>query len=108
MNKYTFEYWFLDRDEISDYGLVDVKAENIVDALDLAKENAGHRNARNFKIVKYNEYSEKGEVCSNCGLDLDVNSNCYSRVCHPIQQMKRELAGLNNKIMTDHFNYINK
>ena len=81
MNEYTFEYWFLDRDEISDYGLVDVKAENIIDALDLAKENAGHRNARNFKLVKYKEYSEKGETCSHCGSALDVNSNCYSQTC---------------------------
>ena len=38
MNEYTFEYWFLDRDEISDYALVEVKADNKIDALKLAKE----------------------------------------------------------------------
>jgi len=80
MNEYTFEYWFLDRDEISDYGLVDVMALDVTDALDLAKENA-HRNARNFKIVKYKEYSQKGEVCNDCGLALNVNYNCYSQTC---------------------------
>tara|TARA_R110000803_G_scaffold101947_3_gene169963 strand:+ start:1323 stop:1616 length:294 start_codon:yes stop_codon:yes gene_type:complete len=81
MNEYTFEYWFLDRDEISDYALVEVKADNKINALKLAKENARHRNARNFKIVDFKEYSEKGEVCDDCGLALDVNSNCYSQTC---------------------------
>ena len=107
MNEYTFEYWFLDRDEISDYGLVDVRADSVNKALNLAKENAGHRGARNFKIVKYNEYSEKGETCSHCGLALDVNSYCFSSVCQPIRDMNREIEEIHNKMITDYYNYTN-
>tara|TARA_R110000744_G_scaffold165386_1_gene282526 strand:- start:1380 stop:1523 length:144 start_codon:yes stop_codon:yes gene_type:complete len=29
----------------------------------------------------YKEYSEKGEVCNDCGLALDLNNNCYSQTC---------------------------
>ena len=81
MNDYTFEYWFRDRDEWSDYALVEVKADNKEDALQLAKENARHKYPRNFKIVDFKEFSEKGETCSDCGLALDVNSNCFSQTC---------------------------
>jgi|TARA_R110000822_G_scaffold221366_2_gene355016 hypothetical protein len=81
MNEYTFEYWFRDRDEISDYALVEVKADNKDKALILAKKNAGHKHSRNFKIVDYKEYKEKGEVCNDCGLDLDINYSCYSQTC---------------------------
>ena len=81
MNDYTFEYWFRDRNEWSDYALVEVKADNKEDALQLAKENARHKYPRNFKIVDFKEYSEKGEVCDDCGIYLDVNSNCFSQTC---------------------------
>tara|TARA_R100001369_G_scaffold48542_1_gene75009 strand:- start:121 stop:411 length:291 start_codon:yes stop_codon:yes gene_type:complete len=81
MNKYTFEYWFRDRDEWSDYALVEVKADNKNKALILAKENARHKHPRNFKIVDFKEFKEKGEVCNDCGLELDVNYNCNSQTC---------------------------
>ena len=50
MSKYKVEYWFYDRDEISDYENIHVLAHNEEEALLKAKHMAC-RNARNFKIV---------------------------------------------------------
>ena len=50
MSKYKVEYWFYDRDEISDYENIHVLADNEEEALFKAKHMA-RRNARNFKIV---------------------------------------------------------
>ena len=48
--KYIVEYWFYDRDEISDYEHISIQANNKKEALIKAKYKA-RRNARSFKIV---------------------------------------------------------
>jgi len=50
MSKYKVEYWFYDRDEISDYENIHVLAHNEEEAL-LKEKHMARRNARNFKIV---------------------------------------------------------
>tara|TARA_R100001377_G_scaffold79082_1_gene57128 strand:+ start:705 stop:1061 length:357 start_codon:yes stop_codon:yes gene_type:complete len=48
---YTIEYWFLDSNDSSDYNQIEVEAKSKSEALEIAKEKAHTRNARNFKII---------------------------------------------------------
>ena len=53
LQKYIVEYWWYDRDEISDYEHLSVVAKNNKQAIEKAKvlANSRRRGARSFKIV---------------------------------------------------------
>tara|TARA_R110001592_G_scaffold46768_2_gene148771 strand:+ start:129 stop:485 length:357 start_codon:yes stop_codon:yes gene_type:complete len=48
---YTIEYWWLDSDNNSDFNQIEVEAKSKLEALEIAREKAHTRNARNFKII---------------------------------------------------------